>query len=67
MTDRYTARSVSDSTDDWPFWMAWNGHVNVTARVFEALTGRSAFGCPFMRRQDAEALARQANEKGLTI
>lgn len=62
MTDesRLVARSASDKTDDWPFWMVWDGTRNVTGSAVELATGgevpRSPFGPGFLPRGTAEAV-----------
>jgi hypothetical protein len=57
------ARSASDNTDDWPFWMVWNGHLNVTALVGFALSHGRAFnsGAVFTSRQNAERMSEAFN------
>lgn len=64
---KYTAKSASDRTDDWPFWMVCNGHKNVTAAVARALGYDYHYGGAFSSRDDCKILSREANEKGLTL
>lgn len=54
----YTARSANDRTEDWPFWMVWDGSLNVTCRVIEKVTGKHSF-FPFVTREQAEWLVAQ--------
>lgn len=54
------ATSASDRTDNWPFWMLWDGHVNVTAPVLRAL-GHEPNGAVFLPRAQAELVARHWN------
>lgn len=56
-----TARSASDRTDDWPFWMVWDGRLNVTARVVKALFDIEVTHLPFADRETAEAIAQAWN------
>lgn len=59
-----TARSASDRTDDWPFWMIWDGSLNITNRVGYALTQGHAFkeGQVFvLGREEAESMAEAWN------
>lgn len=65
--DRFSARSASDRTEYWPFWMVWNGQRNVTSDVYKAITGKSLDGAIFCDRKDAETLASAANARGLTL
>ena len=53
------AKSANDHTDDWPFWMVWNGRLNVTCRVIEKVTGKALGGFPFVTREQAEWLVAQ--------
>lgn len=62
---KYVARSASDNTDDWPYWMVWNGHINVTGKVCEALGYGYQDGAVFTARENAERLASEANAKGV--
>ena len=62
---RNSDRSASDKTDDWPYWMVWNGHVNVTGRVARALGYEMKYGAVFTTREAAEQLADEANREGL--
>lgn len=69
MATTYTARSASERTDDWSFWMVWNGKLNVTVRVFKAVIGDGwkPIWLPFVDREDAEYLASRANEMNLDL
>ena len=60
------AKSASDRTDDWPFWMVWNGQLNVTIPVMERLTGERIVSMPFLPRDLAEKAVEAANEAGIT-
>ncbi len=60
---KYEARSASDKTDDWPFWMVWNGSVNVTGKVARKLGYLVPEGAVFVSRIGAERLAKEANER----
>lgn len=55
------ARSASDKTDDWPFWMLWDGHKNVTAEVLRTM-GIGTVGGVFLTRKLAERLAAKVKE-----
>lgn len=64
-TGRYFARSASDRTEDWPFWFVADskkGGLNVTASLFERLTGERAHGAVFAPRGEAELIAAHANK-----
>ncbi|MDD9910205.1 MAG: hypothetical protein OXR62_10985 [Ahrensia sp.] len=65
--DNLVARSASDKTDDWPYWMVWNGHLNVTAQVGRILFGGPTNGGGFVDRETAEhmvaAMDRLAKEE----
>lgn len=63
---KVVARSASDRTDDWPFWMVWDGYVNVTNKVVLALVGGSALeqGIVLVPRELAEHLAEAWNAWG---
>lgn len=50
---KITARSASDKTDDWFFWILWNGTVNVTAEVLDALNVPRKPGQIFLTRGEA--------------
>jgi len=56
---KYIARSASDKTDDWPFWMLWDGHKNVTGPVLRA-RGIDTKGAVFLTRDFAEHFAAEA-------
>jgi len=62
-----TAKSAGDRTGDWPFWMVWNGSVNVTIKAIEAATGQRVVGMPFLPRAAAEKMADFCNEKSINI
>lgn len=54
----FTARSASDTTDDWPFWfVADSAGLNVTVDLFPALSG----SLPFLSREEATDLAKRNN------
>jgi len=58
---KYTARSASDKTNDWPFWfVADDRGLNVTVKLVPDLRGTM----PFLPRSFAEAVATKANEAG---
>lgn len=60
---KITALSASDSTDDWPYWMVWDGQRNVTLQAREAVEGRNLFPSysnKFCTREEAETLAAQS-------
>ncbi len=59
---KYEARSASDKTDDWPFWMVWNGSLNVTGKVARLLGYPVKEGAVFVSRKGAERLAEEANK-----
>lgn len=61
------AKSASDRTDEWPFWMVWNGSINVTVRAIEAVTGNHVVAMPFLPRSIAEKLADHCNENSIII
>jgi hypothetical protein len=56
------ARSASDRTDDWPFWMLWDGVKNVTAETLDRLGIQRPPGAVFLTRKDAEAIASRIAE-----
>jgi len=61
---KYTARSASDKTDDWQFWMVCNREgLNITndliCRHINQEYKRDRL--PFMRRENAESLAQIGN------
>lgn len=61
---KFVAKSASDKTDDWPFWMVVNDNgLNVTAALLPELWGRM----PFLSRPAAEELARLATEDGRKV
>lgn len=66
-TIKFTAKSANARTDDWPFWMVWDGTMNVTGQVAEALGYPFNYGAVFSSRQNAIFLSKCANEKGLTL
>ncbi len=57
----YVARSASDKTDDWPFWMVWDGHMNVTYKACKEVFGDDEPGAVFVDREWAETLAHEMN------
>lgn len=61
------AKSASARTDDWPFWMVWNGSLNVTIRAIEAATGQHIVAMPFLPRAAAEKLSDYCNENSIII
>lgn len=63
------ARSASNKTNDWPFWMVWDGSRNVTGYVEAALGLREwpETGPGFLPRARAETLAAQANEEAVNL
>lgn len=64
MTRELIARSASDKTDDWPFWMVWNGSLNVTGPTARSLGIAIDDGVVFAPRPIAEALAAIYNKLG---
>jgi hypothetical protein len=60
---KYSARSASDDTDDWPYWMVWDGHVNCTAPVMDQLGLARPPGAVFGSRPQIEQIVLMANEK----
>jgi hypothetical protein len=64
---KFIARSASDNTDDWPAWMIWNGHLNVTGKVMRAMYYPFPHGMVFMSREHAEQYAALANEMKVTL
>lgn len=58
---KHIARSASKRTDEWPFWMVWDGQFNVTGRVAEKLGYGPQNGGVFTTRENAERLASEAN------
>lgn len=62
---KFIARSASDRTDDWYFWMVWDGSLNVTGKVAEKLGYGNQEGAVFTRRANAERLASEANARGI--
>ena len=52
------ARSASDKTDDWPYWMVWDGTKNVTAKVFDAIGFKRAPGVTTASREACEEAVR---------
>lgn len=62
---RYFARSASDRTEDWPYWLVADrdkGGVNVTGELCDALSIPRRPGQTLCARPCAEALANCANE-----
>lgn len=66
---KYIARSASDKTDDWPYWMVWDRQrgLNVTGRVMIALNIPWKYGAVFTSRQAAEKVAELANEQKVEL
>lgn len=62
---KYAARSASDKTDEWPFWMVVDTSSNIN--VTHHLLSKTGFECSrfhggsFASRSDAETLADLAN------
>lgn len=65
VTVKVVARSASDRTDDWPFWMVWDGVVNVTAETMDALGLPRKPGAVFVTREYAEEIASRFNAEVL--
>jgi hypothetical protein len=63
----FVAKSASDNTDDWPAWMIWDGHLNVTGKVMRAMYYPWRPGAVFMPREYAEQYAALANERGVKL
>lgn len=64
MTPRYTARSASDRTDDWPFWFVADiqrGGLNVTADLIRKHFDPNHAGATLALKADAIAIAEKAN------
>lgn len=61
VTNEVVPRSASDRTDDWPFWMVWDGIVNVTAETMDALGIPREPGAVFVSREHAEEIASRFN------
>lgn len=61
---KVTARSASDKTNDWPFWMVWTGSLNVTGDVANALGIEWRRGAVFCPRACAEHMAEAWNAWG---
>lgn len=60
MAERYTARSAG-GTEDWPYWYVADRErtgLNVTVQLVPEMTGYM----PFLPREDAERIARAAND-----
>jgi hypothetical protein len=55
------ARSASDKTEDWPFWMIWDGIVNVTADVCNSLGIDRGPGQVLGCREDIEIITEMYN------
>lgn len=70
MNTRYEARSASDKTDDWPYWMVWDTQagVNVTIRVLEKMAPSiSVKGYGLYSREVALVIADEANKRGVVL
>lgn len=61
---RVTARSASDRSGDWPYWMVWNGCLNVTSEICDVLGVKRKPGQVFTDRYSAEWLAEAFNAWG---
>jgi hypothetical protein len=64
MKPRYYARSASDRTDDWPFWLVADtqkGGLNVTAELVRQHLNVNPEGGTLCSRGHAERLAIIAN------
>ena len=56
---KYTARSASDRTDDWPFWfIADERGLNVTVKLIQEMRGY----LPFLSREVAELIVTELNQ-----
>ena len=66
MSDRYYARSASNHTEDWPFWLVADrklGGLNVTAELVRAHIDPEHFiGGTLCTREEAEYIADLANK-----
>lgn len=60
---KVTVRSANRKSDDWPFWMVWNGNLNVTGPVLIELEYATYPGFLFVPREDAEELAAEWNSQ----
>lgn len=58
------ARSASDKTDDWPFWIVWDGSFNGTIEALEMVFDCKAVGMPFLPKKQCEILVELLNEMG---
>jgi hypothetical protein len=67
VTNRVVARSASDKTDDWPYWMVWDGTTNVTAETIDALGLPRSPGAVLTTREMAQNVAEMYNSKVLGI
>ena len=65
MADKYVARSMSDKTEDWPFWMVWDGSRNVTGQIAAKLVEGWPYGAISTNREACERLASEANAKDI--
>ena len=59
--NKVTPRSASDKTDDWPYWMVWDGYLNVTSEVFDSLQISRKPGAVFTDRASAEYVCEAYN------
>jgi hypothetical protein len=57
------ARSASDSTDDWPYWMLWDGAKNVTAEVLDEMGIPRIPGQVLLTRAAAEQYAKRFRDE----
>lgn len=59
---KYTARSASDKTDDWPFWFVQNQYgLNVTAELVRKHIDPNQQGATLTTRAFAQHIAQIAN------
>lgn len=66
MSDRYYARSASNHTEDWPFWLVADrklGGLNVTAELVRAhIDPNLPVGGTLCTREEAKYIADLANK-----
>jgi len=60
------ARSASDRTDDWPYWMLWDGAKNVTAEVIDEMGIPRMPGQVLLTRAAAEQIANRIQAEART-
>lgn len=60
---KYTSRSASDKTDEWPFWMVIDNAsgLNVAGQLARQVNPDFRPGAVFVSRNDAKTLADLAN------